>query len=385
MDDFPIVIRETVTDHVIFSIVCSGVLLLWLLLVVYLVVQRIRNVREKSRTAKSKADRPLYITGLVVAASFFIAGTLFTTGHVRMNDPVSYLPATMIYFVQYLFGALMWLWLTIDRILQRYVQVRFAGVEKHRKGLVMRFICFLIAFVPFLALSIVAVSLDKVDVNVFGVTDQDDTFEILMVVYLGVYFLSICFLTFKIRRIIGNFHELIRYTTFIFTTMLFFVYDAMTTLWHDLQTELVAQNVLMMVVWTIVMMNMIWIFVLALRPRKPAKDIETGEGEDSVLKKAAGDREAINNFIDLESTGARQASTDSLSSSHYSKNILWFRLPRRRLAEETKPDFIEFVSQLPKPVGEQLDKESGYFSQTSGIQRSFEFRSPRPMMEKLKS
>lgn len=354
MDDFGLEIRDTVPDVVLACTALGIIGLNWLTLIFYLIYQR---TRQRTGAVKSKADRPLYITGLVFSSTAWILGTLYTTGTIAVREPVPYLPAVMIYAVQYLLGVLLWLWLTIDRMLRRYSQVRFAGSAQRARALLLRHLSMAVAFVPFLVLSAVAVALDKVEVNALGVTDQDDVFEAILVAYLGLYLLAISFLAVKTRRIIGDFHELIRYTVFILTTMLFFVYDAMTTLWHGLQTELVAQHVLLGLVLLIVAGDLYWVLILALRPKRRPKDVE--DAADAV-RRPPSDSDALNDIIDSGSVGARVgAPTAPPPAYDAAKGLLILRRPRLQLAGDVAAPYRLLVDALPAALAQQLDSTAG--------------------------
>lgn len=358
-------IRDTGWDIGNFSLVCGIIILNWLTFFAYLMVRTLKR-KEKRAAGKvpSKADRPFYVAGLVFAATNWLLGTLYATGTVATMEKTEYLPAVMIYFVQYIGGALLWIWLTIDRMLSRYALVRFAGEGKVHKGYLLRLVSGLVAFVPFVVLAIVAVAMDKVEVNGLGVTDQDDTFEVIMVVYHGLLLFGILFLIFKIRKIIGNFHELIRYTIFLALTLCFFLYDALTTLVHPLQKSVVAQQLMVLLVWLITTSSLYWIFILAMKPRKAA--VKTPDEQEPVLKTVMEDSEAINHFIDQDSAGANVAEGGSEMIFTSTKDMLWYIPVRRRLTEAKPRPFAEFLKQVPdKDLAEEVDRDSGLFRHAS--------------------
>lgn len=387
MDEFPLEIRDSPWDMTSFCLVSGTIILNWIMLIIYLVVRTVK--RRKSKTSlgqkkiPSKADRPFYITGLVFAATNWMIGTLFTTGTISIKPELQpgHLPAVMIYIVQYLFGALLWIWMTVDRMLWRYASVRFAGETKVRNSLILRFTLALVAFIPFLILGVISISLDKVEVNGLGVTDQDDVFEILMVVYHGILALGITFLVFKIRKIIGNFHEMIRYTVFVLMTLLFFVYDACTTLIHALQNEETAQRVMVFLVWTITTGLLYWVFVLALKPRKNAKTVEDDDVE-MVVRKKMTDAEAIDHFIDEDSCGANVAAESSIYDE--AKDMLWYIKPRLRLSgPPLEQPFIDFIRRLPKDLLPQ-DAEYSLIAEAGG-RRSVKYRPLAGLMTRIKT
>jgi hypothetical protein len=181
MDEFPLRLRDTPWDVVNLSMVLGIIILNWISLFVYLIVRTVKRKMENEsnphaalkKKIPSKADRPYYIAGLVFAATNWLLGTLFTTGtvSVREDDSVERIPAVAIYAIQYLGGALLWIWLTVDRMLARYASVRFAGETKEKHGIILRYVAALTAFLPFLILGIVAIAMDKVEINKLGVTD----------------------------------------------------------------------------------------------------------------------------------------------------------------------------------------------------------------------
>lgn len=371
MDEFPLELRDSSWDQANFYMTLTIIGVNWMAFFGYLLVRSFKRQKDVygKKKVPSKADRPLYICGLVLAATNWLLGTLFTTGTVTLKPDfdVASLPAAMIYFVQYLCGALLWLWLTVDRMLARYASVRFAGEDKWRMGLVLRVAACLLAFIPFLAVAITAVAMDKVEINSMGVTDQDDVFEIIMVIYHGLLALGIAFLIFKIRKIIGNFHELIRYSIFVGLTLLFFLNDALTTLVHPLQREVVAQQSLMLLVWVVSTASIHWLLILAMKPRKQVQ-AESSAEEDSIertetVRPRLTDAQAINQFIDEDSCGANEPAESAIFDK--TKAVLWYGLPRLRLARQGKPPhLLEFVRQLPEELVEGLDRDMGYFAQT---------------------
>lgn len=371
MDEIPLELRDSPWDHANFYMTMTIIGVNWITFFAYLLVRSFKKQRDVYGKKKipSKADRPLYICGLIFAATNWLLGTLFTTGTVTLRPDldVASLPATMIYFVQYLTGALLWLWLTVDRMLARYASVRFAGEAKWKQGLLLRVSACLLAFVPFLVVAIIAVAMDKVEINPMGVTDQDDTFEIIMVLYHGLLALGIGFLVFKIRKIIGNFHELIRYSIFVGLTLLFFLNDALTTLIHPLQKEVVAQQCLLLLVWLVTTGCILWILILAMKPRKDAeKEVEMTDGpagEAETVRPKLTDAQAINQFIDEDSCGANEPPETAIFDK--TKDILWYGVPRLRLAKQEKPPhLLAFVQQLPDELVEGVDTDTGYFAQT---------------------
>lgn len=389
MDEFPLRLRDTTWDVVNLSMVLGIIVLNWITLFGYLIVRTVKRKRENDKNPNaalkkkipSKADRPFYVTGLVFASTNWLLGTLFTTGTVslRDGDSAEHIPAVSIYAIQYLGGALLWIWLTIDRMLARYASVRFAGEAKEKNGIILRYVAAVSSFLPFLILGIVAIAMDKVEINSLGVTDQDDIFEILMGVYHGLMLVGVSFLIFKLRKIIGNFHELIRYIIFVGLAMVFFAYDACTTLIHPLQKAVEAQQVMCLVVLLITTTCIYWIFALAMKPRKIAKVVDEELAPLDTVKKAMNDSDAINHFIDEDSCGANEPNSNSKAIFDQTKQILWYRPPRTSLhapSQKQAPSFIEFVRQLPDELvdGIELDKDTGIFAQPSSVQQRVKYK-----------
>lgn len=399
MDEFPLRLRDTTWDVVNLSMTLGIIVLNWITLFVYLIVRTVKQKRENEKNPNSalkkkipsKADRPFYVAGLVFASTNWLLGTLFTTGTVSVREEGSaeHIPAVAIYAIQYLGGALLWIWLTIDRMLARYASVRFAGESKEKHGIILRYVAALTAFLPFLILGITAIAMDKVEINKFGVTDQDDTFEILMGVYHGLMVIGVSFLIFKLRKIIGNFHELIRYIIFVGLAIVFFAYDACTTLIHPLQNAVEAQQVMCLLVWLITTTCLYWIFALAMKPRKISKVVDEELAPLDTVKKALNDSDAINHFIDEDSCGANEPNTNSKAIFDQTKQILWYRPPRTSLKPPTQkeaPSFVEFVRQLPDELVEsiELDKDTGIFAQASSVQQRLKYKPLVGYMVQLK-
>lgn len=399
MDEFPLRLRDTPWDVVNLSMVLGIIILNWISLFVYLIVRNVKRKKENEanphaalkKKIPSKADRPYYIAGLVFAATNWLLGTLFTTGtiSIREDDSVEHIPAVAIYAIQYLGGALLWIWLTIDRMLARYASVRFAGESKEKHGIILRYAAALTAFLPFLILGIVAIAMDKVEINKLGVTDQDDTFEILISVYHGLMLIGVSFLIFKLRKIIGNFHELIRYIIFVGLAMVFFAYDACTTLIHPLQNAVEAQQVMCLLVWLITTTCLYWIFALAMKPRKIAKIVDEELTPLDTVKKALNDSDAINHFIDEDSCGANDPNGNFKAIFDQTTQILWYRPPRTSLKPpptKQASSFVEFVRQLPDDLVKsiELDKDTGIFAQASIVQPRMKYRTLVGYMAQLK-
>jgi hypothetical protein len=300
----------------------------------------------------------------MVSSTLWIFGTLYTTGVLHTeDDTINRLPAVMIYVVQYGLGALAWLALSVDRMLSRYAMVIFTGANKNERrtrGRLFRLFCLGVPFVAFAFLTAVVIWLDAVQVNEVSVTDQRDDFEVVFVAFLGMIYVAVAWLAILTRRIIGAHHELIRLLIFCLTTFIVFGYDAVTTLLHDLQTSMWAQRALLIITLMNVFLNLVWIFVLAMKPQRHLKgDLESGSND--LVKRKVSDKDTTNQILDTQSIAS--TSNESLGLVRPA-SLRLLRRPRRSLKGVDRLPIIrveEWLSRQPEEAKAKLDCNQGYF------------------------
>lgn len=392
-------VRQTPFDVLLVTLALGTVLILLILYFTYLLVRRLR-VRHPYRRV-SKADRPLWILSLIVAGSAWVVSVLLDSGSFTVTPEAGASCALIKHVGVYLFGYSLWICLVLYKLVRKFYQFR---VVKYQPPHALAVVAGL--WVPFILLAIISSVFDESSRTSEGTCTVSWQWMLptygLLAAYAGLFI----FLMSKIRRTIGEHHQVIRYSIFLATSFLFPLADGIALAFKILDYPSLMGQLLVLLTLLLVLGNMTHIFVLVLRGRQsrrimsssPIEMVEDGSPHSSAT--AAGTRQirvattpemmalslsshsssstlssptsgryphsaALDDINALLAEGSLEPPvSDPAQPQHPASRIPppMFRRPRRSLEEEMAVDFEEFVQRLPEELAAKIDRNRGFFA-----------------------
>lgn len=429
-------VRPSSIDILVTSLGFGTILLLIVLLLIYLAVHLIRRRHAKhgkreGATAprpKSKADRPLWVASLCLAGSVWIACGMQTGGTVYFDLESSGSCAAYRFMGVYLFGYVLWLALVLYKLVRKYFQIRLV-----RKRTPHALACVMMLILPLALYCIPAAVFDGVLLGddgksagrMFGVPAAFKGFQSsvlssgrgefhvcyssvqwhsgLLLFLLALYGGLFVFFVVQIRRAIGTHHEIIRYTIFLSTSL---VYAATVVVlkvlpevvlrvprWQHLSARVPlawerggflavagSDQLLALLSVAIVLFNMAHIFALVLRrkPHTPRSALLRSLGDDGPLRQTAPAADYALSLTSVVSSddGAEDdmlAMANVLMSERPLESIPvgraatgpggdLFTMPRRVSSEEMLPQFERYLEGREDADLEEIDRNCGFYA-----------------------
>lgn len=421
-------VRPSTADVVISSFGFGTIVILLLMQFVYWLV---RFMRPKQK--KSKADRPSWVFALTMTGCVWIYMTLQTTG-VIYGDPEEDGVCSWYRFVgEYLCGWSLWVSLVMYKLLRKYVQLRMVKTKPpHALFSIM------IMLLP-AALYCIPASLGDSYYSPSPLNSGRGEYHTcvstmawlsplygLMIVWYTVLFV---FFMYKIRKVIGAHHQVIRYGIFISVSMLFPIMDALVHLipllgdyWPWLQeridvfpipypyTDFVAgtwfEQMLAVLAIFIVLFNMAHIYVLVLKPKerviretsaigalvddnlRPADrfdgsvssdDEDAGDDSDSDDEETSALDDINRLLTDVELEGQQQQHTSHGGKGGGAMGGISLNRSRREKSSEMLPSFEKYIDEtLDEEQAAEIDHGRGFFAPKSSLSRSLPMPSVSP-------
>lgn len=339
-----------------------GVVVIFILLyMVYIIVRGVRGT--KSGYHRSKADRPLWVLGLVISGSLWLLMATLYTGVLTMTPEDSW-ACTYILFLGQHAAFILWIMLVLYKLIRKFWQYRLVGKRPPHALLAI-----------FLPVSIYWTLLGTLS---FFATCSRDSNDLCHVeqnwqwpVYLSLvlYILLFVVLLIKIRRTVGDHHEVIRYSIFLSTS---FLYPFVELIVHmtPLDTMVGAHQALLGLLLLIVFGNLAHIFILILRGKhRPVKKEgilpqDTRRSPTNVSLSSLSSTPSTpptGPALDMVNTVMAEGSLEPPNATDLPPPLL--QRPRR--TDQLMPDFERYVEGLPDEVSEKVDRNRGYFAYRS--------------------
>ncbi len=410
-------VRKSPLDVLLATLGVGLIISLVALYSTYLVVRRVRHWERKrivaggrALYAKSKADRPLWVFGLLLAGCLWIWGALCVAGvlavHVEGEGAIAC--GWSRWLVEYLFGFVLWTVLVLYKLCRKYFQLRITAVRAPHA-----LVAIAALWAPYaLASGAVALFLDggafaDSDGICIGSEHIAPYYYGGLLVYVGLF----AFFLYKVRRTIGAHHEVIRYAIFLSTSAAFPLLDGAAQM-AGINDVVAVQQGLCVLAMLLVLGNLAHIFVLVLKSkrrrggrlvaalmaasgngRSPSDSLQSSpdggplhplmvafddeRGMHSSLSSLASTfsddgvagEAALDDINSLMADGAiavlASQSFPSAAAAAVDGGGLLLSRARRGGSCEMFPSFGDFVDNLPEELADQVDRSAGYFAATA--------------------
>ena len=363
-------VRTTPMDALLVTLGFGTIVALLVIFMLYLITRLFRQHRNRDgQITRSKADRPLWVFGLVFSASVLIICSLLFEGAMITSNEITISCTLIRYLGQYGLGFPLWISLVLYKLVRKYYQYRVVK-RKPPHALLTIFLLML----PFMINSVCMIVFDQCTRGIEGQCRVWDLLSVSTYALLAIYLCVFIVLMVKIRRTIGDHHEVIRYSIFLSTSFLYPLLDAVVHL-TPLTDRLLFGELLVILVIVLVVGHMAHIFALVFKNKSGRLPRGILPNSNDIPKSPA-----IMSLSSISSLTVQDPSDESALEAteytrfddplprRYSQNVSFLGMtqrPRRLLQDEMLPDFERFVASLPDELAAQVDRNRGFFAEST--------------------
>lgn len=223
---------------------------------------------EASPKRRSKADRPAWVVALSVTGALLLLTMTFDTGTISPDGSsgsnVTPVCPTLRYFSLMTLGFSFWISLVLYKLIRKYFQARLLKWKEAPSAIKT---IALLMLAPCLITVVAMINASVTDLqdqrNEVGVCEMNS--PAFMIVYLVMwifYFALFLYLAYKVRKTIGEHHELYRYAIFLSTSFAVIFTYFIIQMTSSLSSSEAAQQTLLSLTIIMVTANMGHIFGL---------------------------------------------------------------------------------------------------------------------------
>lgn len=223
---------------------------------------------EGTPKRRSKADRPAWVVALSVTGALLLLSMTFDTGTISPDggsgSNVTPVCPTLRYFSLMTLGFSFWISLVLYKLIRKYFQARLLKWKEAPSAIKT---IALLMLAPCLITVVAMINASVTDLqdqrNEVGVCEMNSpTFMIVYLVMWIFYFALFLHLAYKVRKTIGEHHELYRYAIFLSTSFAVIFTYFIIQMTSSLSSSEAAQQTLLSLTIIMVTANMGHIFGL---------------------------------------------------------------------------------------------------------------------------
>lgn len=372
--DPPIRIGTGVMDYFIIVMLGTTVIVAVAFFTGYLVKRSLSN--KGAFAPRSKADRPLWILGILLAAILWLTSSLLLYGSVNVSgiSRSSTSLAAMKWLVQYAAGFMLWFNLVLYRIIRIYLRMTRIKTGWQPWSLLA------VLQAPFVTVSLLALVVARVQFSPNGWLIQSMGWNVAMILTVLAYATTFVYFTIKAGRVMERHHEMYRYVIFCGTSLVFPLYDLLCLLATStdamrvaqagsaaVQSTIVAVQMTAVIACLTVIGNMGHLYFLVLRRKRtemPRKELFTFAAFADLHLDARVDVERQvpreTDLVDPDMDG-EDPITDIPALTDPTFKIIP-ETAKRWIGQKRQRDLDGFLREMPPEVSNRVDRDTAYYS-----------------------